>query len=137
MGGYAEILIAFAMVALLGLILRFTFGRELSGGADELRLHRRADDGTFDLDDDAFVVTSEDPAPTGTVAAPLPPSGDDFGLLSPVAVTDDEGQAHRLRARLGEANIRATTTRGRDGRFRVLVFSSELDHARRVAGGAA
>jgi hypothetical protein len=130
MGGYAEILIAFAMVGLLGLILRFTFGRDVPGapGTDGIP----GVDGTFDLDDTSYVVVSETPPPPAPLAAPA--ASDDFGLLAPVAIVDDEDQALRLRTRLGEANIRATTTRGADGRYRVLVFATELDRARRVAG---
>jgi hypothetical protein len=138
MGSYAEILIAFAMVGLLGLILRFTFGRDSSGGADSGR------DGSLELSEDAYVVVSEEPAATPLLApvtspAPAAPSTDaapdDFGLLAPVAVTDDAEEAARLKARLAEAHIRATTTKGADGRYRVLVFSTELDRARRVGGG--
>jgi hypothetical protein len=124
-GSYAEILIAFAMVGLLGLILRFTFSRELPRGSDDPALASH-DDGTLDLDDGSYTVVSEDPAPT--------PAADDFGLLAPVAITDDEAAAARLKARLGEARIRATTTKGSDGRYRVLVFSTEVDRARRVGG---
>ena len=131
MGSYAEILIAFAMVGLLGLILRFTFGRDMPNAGDELTV--RQDDGTLDLGDDAYTVVSEDPVPAGP-AAVSDVSDDDFGLLAPVAVTDDPEEAARLKARLAEARIRATTTQGRDGRYRVLVFASELDRARRVGG---
>jgi hypothetical protein len=139
MGSYAEILIAFAMVGLLGLILRFTFGRDSSTGADSGR-----DDSSLELSEDAYVVVSEEPAATPLLApltSPTPPAPsadaapDDFGLLAPVAVTDDAEEAARLKARLTEARIRATTTRGADGRYRVLVFSTELDRARRVGGG--
>jgi hypothetical protein len=127
MGSYAEILIAFAMVGLLGLILRFTFGREVPNAADDLTV--RQDDGTLDLGDDSYTVVSEDPAPASAAV-----SEDDFGLLAPVAVTDDPEEAARLKARLTDARIRATTTQGSDGRHRVLVFASELDRARRVGG---
>jgi hypothetical protein len=126
MGSYAEILIAFAMVGLLGLILRFTFGRE-PNASDELTAVRQ-DEGTLDLGDDSYTVVSEDPTPSAMV-------DEDFGLLAPVAVTNGPEEAARLKARLAEARIRATTTRGRDGRYRVLVFASELDRARRVGGG--
>lgn len=125
MGSYAEILIAFAMVGLLGLILRFTFGREPNASDD---LTARPDDGTLDLGDDSYTVVSEDPSPSAV-------ADEDFGLLAPVAVTTGAEEAARLKARLAEAHIRATTTRGRDGRYRVLVFASELDRARRVGGG--
>jgi hypothetical protein len=138
MGSYAEILIAFAMVGLLGLILRFTFGRDSSSGTDA-----RREDSSLDLSEDAYVVVSEEPTPRSLLApvtpqAPPAPSGgedaDDFGLLAPVAVTDDADEAARLKARLAEAHIRATTTQGADGRYRVLVFATELDRARRVGG---
>src|SRR5262249_18593968 len=128
MGSYAGILIAFAMVGLLGLILRFTFSRELPHGSDDPATAGRAGDGTLDLDDESFTVVSEDPAPAFTRAV------DDFGLLAPVAIRDAEAAATRLRAGRGEAHIRATTTKGSDGRYRVLVFSTELDRARRVGG---
>ncbi len=122
-GSYAEILIAFGMVALLGLILRFTFSRELPRGTEEAVFAEPDDD--FRLDD----LVSQHPASTPAVA-----QGDDFGLLAPVAVTDGPDEAELLKARLADAGIRATTTRGRDGRYRVLVFASELDRARRVGG---
>ncbi len=128
MGSYAEILIAFAMVALLGLILRFTFGRELTGGSDGAKSARR-DQGSGD----AFIVVSEDPVAPQPATAP---GGDDFGLLAAVAVTVSPDEAASLRARLGEAGIRATTARGADGRHRVLVFAAELGRARMITGGA-
>jgi hypothetical protein len=59
---------------------------------------------------------------------------DDFGLLTPVAVVETDAEAQRLRARLADAGIRATSTLGADGRHRVLVFSSELERARNVGG---
>jgi hypothetical protein len=137
MSSYAEILIAFAMVGLLGLILRFTFGRDHTADAGRA-------DGSLDLSDDSYVVVSEEPAATPLLAPSAPPapkappvdaSSDDFGLLAPVAVTDDADEAARLKARLADAHIRATTTQGTDGRYRVLVFAAELDRARRVGGG--
>ncbi len=99
---YAEIVIAFVMIGLLGLILRVTFGRELRNLSDP------------------------DPAPGSP--------DDDFGLLAEVAVTESAPEAAALRARLTDAGIRATTSAGRDGRYRVLVFAAELDRARHVGG---
>jgi hypothetical protein len=68
-----------------------------------------------------------------------PPSGDpeDFGLLTAVATVDTADEAARIRAMLADAGIKATTAAGADGRHRVLVFSAELDRARRVTGWSA
>jgi hypothetical protein len=66
-----------------------------------------------------------------------PSDSDDFGLLAPVATVDTADEAARLRAMLAEAGIKATTTAAPAGRYRVLVFSSELDRARRVGGWSA
>jgi hypothetical protein len=92
-------LIAFAVIALLGLVLRYIFGRGRSA----------------------------------TVAWP-PQDPDDFGLLAPAAVVEHREDAERLRVLLADAGIKATTSVGSDRLYRVLVFSSELDQARRVAG---
>ena len=67
-----------------------------------------------------------------------PPSDpEDFGLLTPVATADTADEAARVRAMLADAGIKATTAAGTDGRHRVLVFSAELDRARRVTGWSA
>jgi hypothetical protein len=68
------------------------------------------------------------------VRNPPEPGPDDFGLLTPVAVVETAEEAQRVRALLTDAGIRATRTVGSDGRHRVLVFSAELDRARRVGG---
>jgi hypothetical protein len=69
---------------------------------------------------------------------PWPPSDpEDFGLLAPVATVDNADEAARVRAMLADAGIKATTAAGTDGRHRVLVFSTELDRARRVTGWSA
>jgi hypothetical protein len=71
--------------------------------------------------------------------APAWPSSDpeDFGLLAPVATVDTADEASRVKAMLAEAGIKATTSVSPDGRHRVLVFSTELDRARRVGGWSA
>lgn len=97
-------LIAFAAIALLGLVLRWAFSR--SGGA------------------------------SGPIDWP-PSDPEDFGLLAPVARTDTLDEARRIRARLADAGIKATTTVGADGGHRVLVFASEVHRARRVGGWSA
>jgi hypothetical protein len=68
---------------------------------------------------------------------PNTPAGrgpDDFGLLATVAIVATIGEADRIRARLRAAGIRATTAPGPHGRYRVLVFESEVHRARRLGG---
>jgi hypothetical protein len=62
---------------------------------------------------------------------------DDYGLLCPVAVTDDPYVAEDIRRLLGDAGIRATRAVDRDGRMAVLVFTEEAEVARRLVGGSA
>jgi hypothetical protein len=145
-------LIAFAAIAVLGLVLRWTFSREVRqppptpgdrGALDvvsegdppvrprgELPRHR----GAPRLGRLPAIGRAQSPQglrSTGT------PNGDDFGLLAPVAVTDTADEAHRLRGVLAAADIRATTARTRGGHHVVLVFAVELDRARRVGGWSA
>jgi hypothetical protein len=61
---------------------------------------------------------------------------DDYGLLCPVAVTDDPDVADDIRRLLGDAGIRATQAVDRDGRMAVLVFAEEFEAARRLVGGS-
>ncbi|HEX6871382.1 MAG TPA: hypothetical protein VF163_09825 [Micromonosporaceae bacterium] len=77
--------------------------------------------------------------PGGERTNPAPVSvsePEDYGLLATVAHVDTVAEAARVRTNLVRAGIRATTTKSRDGRFRVLVFRSELARARRVGGGS-
>jgi hypothetical protein len=55
---------------------------------------------------------------------------DELGLLTVVATSLDRDAAMRTRARLGEADIRSSMSRRRDGRFDVLVFDADLEQAR-------
>ncbi|MDI6097785.1 hypothetical protein QLQ12_04115 [Actinoplanes sp. NEAU-A12] len=57
---------------------------------------------------------------------------EDYGLLRPAAVTDDTEVAEEIRRFLSDAGIRATTAIRRDGRVIVLVFSEEVEEARRL-----
>jgi hypothetical protein len=58
-------------------------------------------------------------------------TGDDFGLLVEVAVVPTETPAKILAARLRRSGIRATTTRGPDGRScRVMVFPADVPSAK-------
>jgi hypothetical protein len=59
---------------------------------------------------------------------------DDFGLLGVAGVVESDDEAETVRAVLADAGIRATTSRKADGRVRILVFASELEQARRLAG---
>ena len=74
-------------------------------------------------------VVSRETAPDG-----LAIFGDreDYGLLWPAAVADDTEVADEIRRFLSEAGIRATTAIRRDGRVSVLVFSEEVEEARRL-----
>jgi hypothetical protein len=62
---------------------------------------------------------------------------EDYGLLSPAALTDDLDLAHDVRRMLADAGIRATYALRRDGRVTVLVFAEEVEEARRLVGGSA
>ncbi|GID53880.1 hypothetical protein [Actinoplanes couchii] len=57
---------------------------------------------------------------------------DDYGLLWPAAVTGEPEVADEIRRYLSDAGIRATTATRRDGRVSVLVFSEEVEEARRL-----
>jgi hypothetical protein len=109
-------LIAVGLVGFLGAVfwrmgLHWTFARE---GRNTL------DDGT-------------DPYAGGLAIFGDP---DDYGLLCPVAVTDDPDLADEIRRLLGDAGIRATQVVDDDGRTAVLVFAEEVEEARRLVGGS-
>lgn len=57
---------------------------------------------------------------------------DDYGLLRPAAVTIEPEVADEIRRFLSDAGIRATTATRRDGRVSVLVFSEQVEEARRL-----
>jgi hypothetical protein len=59
---------------------------------------------------------------------------DDYGLLSPAAVTDEPEVADEIRRLLCDAGIRATNAVSDDGRMAVLVFAEEVEEARRLVG---
>ncbi len=103
-----QVLIAFAVIGLFALVLRWAFRHDSKTRSALAELDRAAE------------------APSG--------DPDDFGLLSTVAVVESQDEATRLRRVLGDAGIRATVSGTRDGRHRVLVFRSEVNRARRVGG---
>ena len=103
-----QILIIAAVVALLAFLLRWAFGRERNAPAIAWPADRPAD------------------------------ADADYGLLAAAATVESEDEARRVRHMLGLAGIKATTSQDPgSGRWKVLVFSSELHRARRVAGGSA
>ncbi|MGE5828452.1 MAG: SPOR domain-containing protein [Micromonosporaceae bacterium] len=142
-GVIVQIFIAFVMIGALGLVLRWTFGgprRSSLRGTGEPAATSTGEPAPPD------VTAPLEPRP---VDGPMPPPGEvpvsvaspagtavaeDFGLLTPVVTVETAAMADRVRARLRAAGIRATTSRGQDGRYRVLVFSSDLRRARRIEG---
>jgi hypothetical protein len=54
----------------------------------------------------------------------------DLGLLTVIVSGLDRQEALRRRAVLGEAGMRSSMSRRRDGRYDVLVFHSDADTAR-------
>ena len=101
-----QVVIIFMVVALLALVLRWAFGRDRN--APPIAWPKEAGDREAD-----------------------------YGLLAAAATVVSEDEASRIRQMLGLAGIKATTTRDpASGRWKVLVFSSELHRARRVAGGS-
>jgi hypothetical protein len=61
---------------------------------------------------------------------------EDYGLLSPAAIATEPEVVDEIRGVLTAAGIRATQAVRRDGRVAVLVFTEELDEARRLVGDA-
>ncbi|HWS31221.1 MAG TPA: hypothetical protein VN408_00610 [Actinoplanes sp.] len=74
-------------------------------------------------------VRSDETAPDGLA---IFGEWDDYGLLRPAAVTGVPEVADEIRRYLADAGIRATTATRRDGRVSVLVFSEEVEEARRL-----
>jgi hypothetical protein len=163
-----QIILVFAMIGVLGLLLRWAFGRDkrapqwpATESADTRPLDVRPADtlpadtlpadtlpadtlpaDTLPADSRsaaaaggaAGFVADAGPTPADVPAADQPVEREDYGLLAEAATAPTGEGAERIKARLGAVGIRATTTVGRDGRHRVLVFASEIHRARRVAG---
>jgi hypothetical protein len=153
-----QIILVFAMIGVLGLLLRWAFGRDkrapqwpATESADTRPLDVRPADtlpadtlpaDTLPADSRsaaaaggaAGFVADAGPTPADVPAADQPVEREDYGLLAEAATAPTGEGAERIKARLGAVGIRATTTVCRDGRHRVLVFASEIHRARRVAG---
>lgn len=125
-------LIAFGVIGALALILWRTFGRDADplAGVPTIRgeVAQRARRDSHERRGD------RGPGAQSLAGAPEDAQrlgSEDFGLLQPALIAEDLASAGAARARLAEAGIRATVSTGLDGRTRVLVFSEELDRARR------
>lgn len=108
-GQLLALVIVLGVVAMLTLLLRWTFGR-----------------------DTPRTVPGWPPDPDAPAKQPV---DEDFGLLATAATADSHAEAQRIRHLLGIAGIKATTTKDASGQWRVLVFSDQVHRARRVAGG--
>lgn len=136
-----QVVLVFGLIALLGLVLRWTFGRD--SGLPQ----RRARRGLFGRGGRRDVPSTLPPtaSPISPAAAPrtgtstasgsFSRSSEDYGLLAVAADVATAEEAAAVRRLLTEAGIRNTSTVSA-GRHKVLVFGHELMRARRVAGGA-
>jgi len=151
-----QIILVFAMIGVLGLLLRWAFARDKqapqwpasaasTASPPDSAASPPASAETQPASAEAQPASAEaQPGAAPAAAAPFvadaPTAADvereDYGLLAEVAIAASGEEAERIKARLGAVGIRATTTVGRDGRHRVLVFASEIHRARRVAGGS-
>jgi hypothetical protein len=165
-----QIILVFAMIGVLGLLLRWAFARDKRAPQwpatqpaqtlppDTLPADTRPPEtlpaDTFPADTLPSDTRPADTRSTSAASAAAGFAGDpepgaaegqavdatlereDYGLLAEAATASTGDEAERIKARLGAVGIRATTTVGRDGRHRVLVFASEIHRARRVAGGS-
>lgn len=132
-----QTVLVFAMIGVLGLVLRWTFKRDKDApewpgpstpwSAPELT-SRSVQPMAMPYLSAAAAELSE--------PVKLDDDGDDFGLLAEAARVETSEEADRVRAVLAQAGIRATSTTGRDGRLRVLVFTADVHRARRIAGGS-
>jgi hypothetical protein len=136
-----SILIAFGVIAGLAVVLRWTYGSDMTDRRYQLSPadgDEPADTGPDDpIDSDLESVPDGrhdtiDPAPSHDESEG---SADDldagYGLLRTVLIVDDSRQAEGARDVLRTAGIRSTTAR-RSGAVRVLVFVDQLDEARRL-----
>jgi hypothetical protein len=134
-----EFVLVFAMIGLLGLVLRWTFKRDKDSPVwpDGATPWSAAD--LAGRASQPMAMPYGSPAAAAELSEPVTlddDGGDDFGLLAEVARADSTEEVERIRAVLARAGIRATTTVGRDGRPRVLVFTADVHRARRIAGGS-
>jgi hypothetical protein len=137
-----QLALVFGLVAVLGLVLRWTFGRNpaLPRRRPTPRLFRRGRNDSQGPQRPAASPISPATAPrvglgAGTGSGSFRKASDDYGLLAVAADVGTAEEAATVRRLLTEAGIRNTSTVAA-GRHKVLVFGHELMRARRVAGGA-
>ncbi len=72
--------------------------------------------------------------PSRRRTGPLPDASDarELGLLTVIITQLPRDDAMRQRARLGEAGIRSSMSRRKDGAMDVLVFHADVDRARAI-----
>lgn len=138
---FVQVALVFALIGGLGLVLKWTFsrGKNAPRWPTESPTHAPTPTTPAAAGQQWSTPSGGDVPPhvSPDAAAPeRPAQPEDYGLLVPVAILESAEAAVRIRARLAEAGIRATTAINADGRHRVLVFSDELLRARRVTGGA-
>lgn len=130
-----SILIAFGLIAGLAIVLRWTYGSELTA-----RRYRASDEQSSSPDEYPALLDDDepdgrhdalDPAPTESLLAAAGPADERYGLLRSVLVAENRRQANAVQELLREAGIRSTLTADRSG-VRVLVFPESLDEARRL-----
>ncbi len=141
-----SILIAFGLIAGLAIVLRWTYGsdpvehrgqelptdplvdEEPANGAGPATRSTPAPEQLPDGGHDAL-----DPAPADGHIDAAESEDEGFGLLRTVLLTEDERQASLVREILQDAGIRSTISIQGSG-IAVMVFSDQLDHARRLVG---
>ncbi len=143
-----SILIAFGLIAGLAIVLRWTYGSDpVEHRGQELPAEPAMDEGPVSAAGPvtrSASTTAPEQLPDGGHDALDPAPGDGhidaaesedegFGLLRTVLLTADERQASLVREILRDAGIRSTVSLQGPG-IAVLVFSDQLDQARRLVG---
>ncbi len=125
-----QVIAAFVVIGLLGFVLRWTFSRDLREPPHDATPLDLPPDSPAVPVASALPVVSASPASVGTAETAV--GDDNFGLLATVTMVSTADEARRLRTRLTDAGIRATTAVDTDGRHRVLVFATDTHRAQRV-----
>lgn len=137
-----QTVLVFAMIGVLGLVLRWTFKRDKNASVWDAPVWPDAATPWSAADlasrgSQPMAMPYGSPAAAAELSEPVTlddDGGDDFGLLAEAARAGSHEEVERIRAVLAQAGIRATTAVGQDGRQRVLVFAADVHRARRIAG---
>lgn len=145
-----QLALVFGLIALLALVLRWTFSRDsgLPHRRPRRLFGRRDVPGTLPPTASPISPAAAPRASTGspttgtsarsssaTSGSSSSRTSEDYGLLAVAADVATAEEAAAVRRLLTEAGIRNTSTVS-GGRHKVLVFGHELMRARRVAGNA-